>query len=574
MKNRLFTLLLCITAAINLSAQTKSLVRSDIIATMNDFVADLNAVFEQDSDWQLDIESICNTYGYAEYFIFNDKNMDSFQQWLEKYLITFTPQEKIQYSIRMLDQTLEKVDSNVKTDKRYKVDVILQRDRVLSHKTINISTDTLTVYAKWNAPKELTNILSITGKLKPLSQLIVSSEERMQQARTFLQNGSPEKTITILSTLIEEDNIEAAKMLADMYIKGYGVQKDANKAFQLWKDLAAKGNISALTQIGRCYEEGIGIEKNEKKAFEFYTKAAEQDDAEGQFYLGNCYVYRIGLNKMNHRKALEWYTKAAEQGYARAQMEVGIFYEKGVVESQDMSKANHWYSLSVDAYKKLAEQGDADAQYHLADLYYFGKGTIIDYQKAAEWFEKAAEQGMLRAQYNLAECYYEGVGVPCDKQKAVEWWTKAAGQGDRPSIIKIAYLHEVGSVVEQNPEIAAYWYTKYAATSDLFGEFYNKAGFLYLKSFKNDAAIDCFKKSIEQGSAKAMYNLGFCYEHGYGVSQDDKKAFDWYLKAAKKNNPLAQKKVASFYEKGRSVPRNKKKATEWYNKAEMNSYRY
>ena len=207
-------------------------------------------------------------------------------------------------------------------------------------------------------------------------------------------------------------------------------------------------------------------------------------------------------------------------------------------------------------------------------MYYIGKGTIIDYQKAAEWFKKAAEQGMLRAQYNLAECYYEGVGVPCDKQKAVEWWTKAAGQGDRPSIIKIAYLHEVGSVVEQNPEIAAYWYEKLATTGDLLGEYYNKAGFLYLKSFKNDAAIDCFKKSIEQGSAKAMYNLGFCYEHGYGVSQDDKKAFEWYLKAAKKNNPLAQKKVASFYEKGRSVPRNKKKATDWYDKAKINSYFY
>ncbi|GHT40295.1 hypothetical protein AGMMS49921_01440 [Endomicrobiia bacterium] len=45
-------------------------------------------------------------------------------------------------------------------------------------------------------------------------------------------------------------------------------------------------------------------------------------------------------------------------------------------------------------------------------------------------------------------------------------------------------------------------------------------------------ASNWFKKSAEQGNAKAQYNLGLMYDKGEGVKQDYKEAVDWYKKAA------------------------------------------
>ena len=46
-------------------------------------------------------------------------------------------------------------------------------------------------------------------------------------------------------------------------------------------------------------------------------------------------------------------------------------------------------------------------------------------------------------------------------------------------------------------------------------------------------AVKWFRKAAEGGSlAKAQDNLGWMYQHGRGVSQDDAEAIKWYRKAA------------------------------------------
>ena len=39
-------------------------------------------------------------------------------------------------------------------------------------------------------------------------------------------------------------------------------------------------------------------------------------------------------------------------------------------------------------------------------------------------------------------------------------------------------------------------------------------------------------RSGRQGIANAQYNLGYCYEKGYGVTKDKEQAMQWYKKAA------------------------------------------
>ena len=47
--------------------------------------------------------------------------------------------------------------------------------------------------------------------------------------------------------------------------------------------------------------------------------------------------------------------------------------------------------------------------------------------------------------------------------------------------------------------------------------------------------------AAEQGNASALSNLGFMFDHGQGVEQDDARALMYYNKAAKRGDAYAIK---------------------------------
>lgn len=61
--------------------------------------------------------------------------------------------------------------------------------------------------------------------------------------------------------------------------------------------------------------------------------------------------------------------------------------------------------------KVLAESGDITTQLQLANMYFYGKGVLIDKIQAFNWFTKAAEAGNSYAQCALAYCYLNGDGT-------------------------------------------------------------------------------------------------------------------------------------------------------------------
>ncbi len=72
---------------------------------------------------------------------------------------------------------------------------------------------------------------------------------------------------------------------------------------------------------------------------------------------------------------------------------------------------------------------------------------------------------------------------------------------------------------------------------------------------------------VEQGDAKAQYNLALMYYKGKGVPQDDQEAAKWYRKAAEQGNAKAQYNLALMYYKGKGVPQDDQEAAKWYRKA-------
>ena len=157
-----------------------------------------------------------------------------------------------------------------------------------------------------------------------------------------------------------------------------------------------------------------------------------------------------------------------------------------------------------------ASQGDVKAQVNLGELYSKGEGVPQDYEKAAQWYEKAAAQGFASAQVNLGVLYDKGRGVPQDYVQARQWYKQAAAQGYARAQNNLGWLYAEGHGVPRNYKTARQWYEQAAA----------------------------------QGQAPAEYNLGGLYDKGYGVPQDYLRAYMWYNLAAAHSTGNEQKLAA------------------------------
>lgn len=71
---------------------------------------------------------------------------------------------------------------------------------------------------------------------------------------------------------------------------------------------------------------------------------------------------------------------------------------------------------------------------------------------------------------------------------------------------------------------------------------------------------------------KAMYMVGYMYDHGEGAPQDIKEAAQWYLKAAEKGNAKAQYRLGLLYATGSGVDKDLKEAEKWYKKSSFQGF--
>ncbi|RIB29708.1 kinase-like domain-containing protein [Gigaspora rosea] len=142
-------------------------------------------------------------------------------------------------------------------------------------------------------------------------------------------------------------------------------------------------------------------------------------------------------------------------------------------------------------------------------------------------FVDAANKGDHNAQYFAGRCYAEGLGgTDKDKRRAIEWYTRAAEN-------------------------------KCAAAEHMLGEYFYKLR-------KYDRAFYYLKRATENGNYKAMFNVGICYEYGFGVEKDEKKAFEYFKKSAEMGHPNSMYYVGEFYRQGIIVEKNIDIAFDWY----------
>jgi len=146
----------------------------------------------------------------------------------------------------------------------------------------------------------------------------------------------------------------------------------------------------------------------------------------------------------------------------------------------------------------------------------------------------AAEQGDAAAQYYMGNCYAKGQGVTQNSEEAVKWYRLSAEQ-------------------------------EYGEAQNKLGEYYAKGGAGLQRDMSE--AVKWYRKAAENGNAKALFNLGVCYDNGDGVRKDSAEAVQYYRLAAEKGNAEAQCNLGSCYYLGSGIGMDFTEAAKWFRKA-------
>ncbi|PKK65144.1 HCP-like protein [Rhizophagus irregularis] len=285
------------------------------------------------------------------------------------------------------------------------------------------------------------------------------------------------QTVDILiNWLIKNQSIiQYVWFLGLLYYYEIEVNKDDNKAFELFFKAANDNYSIAQVYLAKCYNDRYGTQQNKNLAFNWYQRAVENKSIIGQYYLGYCYEFSIGTEK-NETKSIEWYQKATKNGNGTAKLYLANCYKLGNGVEKNEIKAFKYYET-------LAKKGNSDAQHQLGNCFYYGIGTIINKKQAFYCFRKSAEQGCKNAQYQLGNCYSQGVGIDINKVNAFELYKIAAEREHHIAQYALGISYEYGEGIEKDSGKAYYWYNKAAENGDTHKTIFSNGLLIVLKLF-------------------------------------------------------------------------------------------
>ena len=358
--------------------------------------------------------------------------------------------------------------------------------------------------------------------------------------------------------------------LAFCYESGYGVEKDYQKSFDLFKDAASNNYPYANTKMAVYYEDGILGEPNLAEALVQYQIAAEAGMTEAIYHVGRYNKYGLSIPE-NPEEALRLFQQAAESNNASALVELGLAYE------QEYGGTEFDAAKAIVYMTKAAELDYTYAQYKLGTYYYYGLGEV-DYQKALEWFTKSYDNGypwsalMLGDYYlynpsgaelmydksfefykfaeeqnvvseGLGLCYEYGIGVEENETEAFKYFTLAAKDEYTAAKYRLGLCYKYGRGTTKDLNEAYRWLSE-AAEEQNFNARHQTAMMLLNgegTAVDYEKGIEILRSVAEDDHDDAQFELGNCYLTGKGVAEDETQAMYWYQRAAENGNEQAQK---------------------------------
>jgi TPR repeat protein len=274
--------------------------------------------------------------------------------------------------------------------------------------------------------------------------------------------------------------------------------------------------------------------------------AAEKGEASAQHYLGRIYMEGAGVPR-DPKAAVLWYEKAAAQDFPNSQLNLGVWLYWG--ERNDGTDP----ARGVQLLRKAAETGEVLALHSL--------GRALEDEgnpaEAAENLEKAANKGHIPSMLRLAHLHSYGI-IERDYQKAYSWLKKAADLGSVEAMATLAeFLSSNYENFAERPEEAKQWRAKAIAR-----------GWRFQAPDENTRDEDSGNGPVSRRNfareRESLPSMEEAQRLEQGSVADQQRAYQMYLQIAKVDPSRVGAKVGWMYEHGKGVPQDDRKALEYY----------
>lgn len=357
----------------------------------------------------------------------------------------------------------------------------------------------------------------------------------------------------------------ATYMMGECYYYGVGVECDKSMAVKCYQraisyDYADSGRtVPAMLALAECLEKGYGTEKDLQRAMSLYKKASETGDPEASYQTGRA-ILAGGEMKSEYAAARLYMLRAARKGHIPAMLAMGVLADEGRGIPKNRDDAKRWYTKAINtdipatpelyvypdrfySHRNVKLEAKIEAQYRLGMLLARHEPSAKSYLSAFEYIALSAAMGHIPAQTEITKIYVSG--------------------GDLKSYYESPFSRE-GATFENG-----------AMTPDKenLGEAMNKLGNSLLEGTatvkKNEtSAARCYKIAAELGNVEACYSYGWCLRHGVGLRENHLEAVRWLKLAADKGNVNACYSYGLCCEEGSGTGiKNRREALHYYRAA-------
>ncbi|KAF0411260.1 calmodulin-dependent protein kinase [Gigaspora margarita] len=265
--------------------------------------------------------------------------------------------------------------------------------------------------------------------------------------------------------------------------------------------------------------------------------------------IGFFYEYGIGTS-VDYCKAFDMYKKAAEEFY--------------FANNDSLNKRNYFFTTD-----DLLKENQIIGLISLGNLYIYGKGVLVNKQKAFQLFLKSVIRGSVLGKCYIGDCYHYGYGVIEDHSQSFDWYLKSAEEGNARAQNAVGYCYQFSEKIPKNDYLAFTWFSKSIDNGNYLG--YRNLGYCYQFGIGTPVdekkAFKYFKKSANGENSLGQNDLGYCYQNGRGTLKNESKAFLYYMKSAENGNSLGQCNLGRCYSHGIGTSVDEKLASEWYKKS-------
>lgn len=265
-----------------------------------------------------------------------------------------------------------------------------------------------------------------------------------------LAHQEHQSEVADLQQAVSMDNFLASHLLANQLVLN-GKPQELKQSREIFEKLAVKGDIEAQAKLGYMYSYGLGVNKDGKVGQQWLIHAAQQKHAVAQFLLASMYHLGAFGESANDEAAKYWFKQSA-QSYPAAAVDLGFIYE--TVDKE--------YNLALTAYNQALPKVKLGSYFNIGLIYQYGKGALVDLNKAENNFKLAISAGSPKVMVVLGDLFLFKSDSKEDDAQALKWYQEAASYGHSDANYRLGLLHETGIGTKVDYNQAQIFYEKAA----------------------------------------------------------------------------------------------------------------